>query len=1266
MHWSRAALLLSVFLSVAPVYAQEIPAAADSYTINYKTISIIEYLQFASKICKTNFIYDETDLNFTMTVVSDEPMTPKTVMATLIQVLRIHGLTLLEQGNNLVIHKSQDVKQIAKFVTEGGMEGNSPIVTRLFRTKTVKPDSLAAIIRPMISSSAILETSPETHHLILTDITVNVDKVATLIENLVSPISNFSIKSYEVLYHSPEQLAILANQMMIPLTQGHPFMLVPQDLTHSIFIVSSPDLADQAMTVLRTLDTPVKKEVLAEQRSKDQEFFIYKVQSSSGEALLKSLQTVVAGFDQKGVTQTDLMQTVETARWIPDSHSIVFIGSGASLSKIKEILPSIDTPSSTAGLFVYTPQNRSAKEIEASILEMIHMLKNSQRIDSKVLATLESVKVNPVTGTLIFSGDGSSFPQVKELLSSVDIGGDVSFSNTQFYIYKPVHLSGEQLSKSLKDVTAHLESDKLADPSFLHALESMKWVKSTSSLIFTGDSSSLKKVEGLIATVDIPSNADRQYYVYKLQYATGDQIEDDLDSLAKGLKSSDAKDAQILKVIDRMRYVKETNSLVLTGDAKAIEEVKALIVQYDHPRSEKPKSHFFMYKPQNIEAAQIEKSLRDIGSNLRKSELADPQLLQAIDGMKYVDSTHSIVFTGAPEALDKIKALLVDIDIPTERHAPIQKVGKSTYLLYKLKSANGAQVITSLRAIASDLKKSGAQDKEFIATLSSMKYVKETNSIMFTGPEESLLKVQALVEKFDVSSLATPSAPVGPVGPIIGTASNFFVYKPQSLPGPEIEKTMFEFADNLRMSGLSDPELFNAIQSMRWVDKTQTLVFTGTPKALDQVKELLLTFDLPSGLDTPTLGQPIQSIDNTSFLVYKLQFHKGDEIQGALKQIAKDIAGSNASVSQNLLNAINSIQWLQVTNSLLFSGDQETLTRLKELVKNLDVPLKQVFIEVLVLQTSLSNGLTFGLEWGANYKYKNKFSGNTYNTVGVPQTVNNTSSVTNDLFTENLSKITSTVTPTPQMIPPPIGTFDLGVIGEIIKHNGQSYLSLGSLLTAVQTDTETSIVMMPKIITQDGKTSTLFSGSNIPFAGSFVNNTGSNATVLTSNIEYRDIGFNLTITPVLGNSDIITLDIALDSSQVIGDVSGAQISNSQGNQSVNGISTTKTTLATTVHIPNNHFLILSGMVNDSDIKTKQGIPCLGGLPGVGALFSTSADSISNNNVVIFIRPRLINSLEDMRDITSEQEGSFRDLTGTPFLQHQFDEGMELIKTIDDE
>ncbi|MBU6446740.1 MAG: hypothetical protein KGQ49_05010, partial [Verrucomicrobia bacterium] len=214
----------------------------DGYVINYTTVSIIEYIRFASKICKVNFIYDETDLMFTITVVSDEPVTASNVMATLIQVLRIHGLMLLEQGNSLVIHKAGDVKQIATLVTEGGKEGNAPIVTRIFRIKNARPESIAAVVQPMISSSALLEVSSETRQIIVTDVTANVDKIAALIENLDSPHTPLEIKKYMAVHNSPEYLVQMGSQIMNPLTQGNPFILVPQELAHEIFIVSTPEL----------------------------------------------------------------------------------------------------------------------------------------------------------------------------------------------------------------------------------------------------------------------------------------------------------------------------------------------------------------------------------------------------------------------------------------------------------------------------------------------------------------------------------------------------------------------------------------------------------------------------------------------------------------------------------------------------------------------------------------------------------------------------------------------------------------------------------------------------------------------------------------------------------------------------------------------------------------------------------------------------------------------------------------------------------------
>ena len=202
-------------------------------------------------------------------------------------------------------------------------------------------------------------------------------------------------------------------------------------------------------------------------------------------------------------------------------------------------------------------------------------------------------------------------------------------------------------------------------------------------------------------------------------------------------------------------------------------------MRYDYPQGKGPiNSNFFLYKPQHVSAAAIEESLRDIGENLKTAGLADPTFLLAIDSAKYVDTTNSLVFTGTPDALSKIQALVKEIDIPPAAHPQIQHVGKTTFLLYKLRYASGNQIVTALQSITGDLTQSGTSDKDFLAALETMKYVKETNSLLFTGKEEALVKVQALVERFDVTELAAPkNMPV----PVFNGPTNFFVYKPQAL-----------------------------------------------------------------------------------------------------------------------------------------------------------------------------------------------------------------------------------------------------------------------------------------------------------------------------------------------------------------------------------------------------------------------------------------------------------------------------------------------------
>ena len=1196
---------LALFGISLPLYSLDSAAKPqEGYTINYNTLSIVEYIKFASKICNVNFIFNEQDLDFTVTIVSEEPATSESVMSTLIQVLRIHGLLLLEQDkNNLVIHKSDDVKQLAMLVSGAPGEQSAPIVTRIFRIKNSSPTSIATIIRSMISKSAILEVSAETRQLILTDITSNVDKVAQLIDNLDSPQALLDIQTYQATHNSPHYLLEIGSQVMQPIAQGNPFILVPAELSNTIYVVSTPELAQKAIGVFSMLDTPPT--TATAHKGKGATVFVYKVQDHNEKQVMQGLENIADQMEKSGAADPALIDAIDNATYVPETQSITFVGAPEAIDKIKDFLGVLGTgaplPTETLSFFVYRPTYRTAHQIESSLKEIAYNLKETPGADAALIETIERARVNSETNTILFSGSESSFAKVKELLTTVDQG----------------------------------ESEK--------------------------------------AKAQKPG-----YYIYKLQNTTGEAIEDDLDSLAKNFKESGLKDVKILDVIHSMRYIKETNSLLLTGDPKAIEEVKDLIAKYDYPRTAlqgPANSNFYMYKPQHMTAQTLQKALSDVADNLNEAKLADPSLLSAIQSAKYVDTTNSIIFTGTPDALAKIQSLIQDIDTLQTNHAPIQHIGKTTFLLYKLQRASGPQLIVSLKAITTDLKKSGSEDKDLVAALNSVRYIRETHSLLFTGTQDALARVQTLVEQFDIAGPSAAAALAALPVSVSPGAPNFFVYKPQVLTGPELEKLMQEFADNLKAAGLADPDLFNSISSMRWVDATQSLLFTGTQKSLDQVRELLHDFDVspanqPMAVEvTPEANATIQSVDNTSFLVYKLQFHKGDEIQTAMRQIAKDLLVVSAPINQNLLNSINSVQWLEVTNSLLCTGDQETLTRLRELVKNLDIPLRQVFIEMLVVQTSLANALTFGLEWGGDYKYRTKFAGNLNNTVPPNSNANSTS----DPLLTTLNSVlpfgssTTPPTPAPGNIAQLGSGFDLGIVGQVIKHHGNTYLNLSSLMAALQYDNESTIVMTPKIITQDGRTSSIFSGQNIPFAGSFVSQTGSNNTG-TTNIEYRDIGVNLTITPVLGNSDIVTLDITLDQTSVPATAQATQITFNQNGypNAINGITSSKTSMQTTVHIPDNHFLILSGMVNNSTSRTKTGIPCLGGLPVIGAAFSQDNDTISNTNIVIFLRPHILSSLEDMTAMTRSQEEFFRDQAGTPKLQRAYDESLELLKTIDDE
>jgi len=1340
----------------------------DTYTINFNNVSIIEYIRFTSKITNLNFIFNEQELQFSVSIVSEEPVTPTNIMSILIQVLRINGLVVLEQDNNLLITRVRNVTQLATIVSGDLPEPGhrSPLVTRVFRIKNANLSTVASVVKPMLSDSALLEVSAETKQLIITDITTNVDKISTLLATIDSPHTSLEIDTYVAQNVSLDALIPLAKEIITPFSEGNQITFVPQADTSTIFIISTPYLIERTLTVLEDLDTPTKdrkdlatrdheiflyplgtkkgplflesigalsqeldargssyklidclngarwikesnsilfvgdSETLAKVKellptmslqpphlTDNQQVFLYPLGTKKGTNFLDSIGALSQGLEARGAPE-QLINCLNGARWIKESNSILFVGDSETLAKVKELLPTIgleiNPGTEKRSFYVYKIQHAPVEQLEESLDTLAQDLQKSPQPDHDLIEALTTYTYVKESNSLIFTGSSTVLAKLSETLPAFDVAATLSkAAPSHFLVYTPKKMSGTELQNSLEELADNLKASGLADPLFIQAIQSMKWTPSTQSLIFTGNEETLNQVKTLVTSIDEGKDAvrggstDHIFYLYKLKNASGSIVLDHVNQIAANLQESKVPNEPLILTLRNAKWVKDNNSLLLTGSPTAIEQARVLIEQFDV--SAPPtnvlgnKSEFFIYKPVHAKGPVIESTLRDLSKDLDAAGLSDPDLLNTIGTMRYVDTTNSLLFTGTPASLEKVKALLERIDSLSPSEMQIQQLGTTTFLIYKIQYVPASQLISSLRNVTTDLQRTGAVDPNVATAISTLKWIKETNSLLITGTPETLQKVEALLKKFDVASLAPRPDSIPPT-------TSFVVYTPKYQPGEDLVQILEDFQHNLAASGVNNPLLFETISNLKYVPRTCSLIISGDAESIAKVEELLRRFDVPSS--EPSKNPPsIESIQNTSFLIYKLQYHQGNEILTALKQIANDLGPGTATGNQNLLNAVNSLQWIRVTNSLLASGEADTLTKLRDLIQNLDVPLRQVFIEVLVIETNVNNAQNFGLQWGGKMKYLNKFAAGTGDFPAASTSPAASTNPVNPLAANGynssnsiipgIQQTTATSFPNPNPNASGVGGiplfsgFDFGVIGDIIMHKGNSFISIGSLVNALQTDTDSTVVLNPKIITQDNRTSTIFVGQNIPFIGSQVQ-TSANIVSSTNNIEYRDIGFNLTITPTIGNNDVVTLDINTDISQVTSNPNLTVSNTSNQTGQITGIQTSHTSMTTKVHVPDQHFVVLSGMISDQKFRSKSGLPCLGGLPVIGVLFSENDRSVAKQNLIFFIRPQVVNTYEEYRAITEHQEDVYKDQAVMPVLKEEFDAAIDIVKQPDDQ
>ena len=280
------------------------------------------------------------------------------------------------------------------------------------------------------------------------------------------------------------------------------------------------------------------------------------------------------------------------------------------------------------------------------------------------------------------------------------------------------------------------------------------------------------------------------------------------------------------------------------------------------------------------------------------------------------------------------------------------------------------------------------------------------------------------------------------------------------------------------------------------------------------------------------------------------------------------------------------------SNSILIWATGREYELISEVLNKVDIPPLQVLIEGTVLEVTLQDNLRYGLKYLIE-------SGNFQS-----------------LFTQSNAAIASSILP-----------------GFGVTFGGQNTTKL--VIDALSEITDVRVVSSPQLLVMDGGTARLHVGDQVPI----ITKTSSSATEddrITNEIEYRDTGVTLDITPKVKSSGTVTLNI----SQTVSDV--VRTSSSE----INSPTIQQRQVTSTASLQSGTTALLAGLIREVATDIKSGIPFLHKLPLFGHFFGTTGEQKQRTELVILISPKIIKSGDESEKITEDILQKYRGLLAT--------------------
>ena len=269
------------------------------------------------------------------------------------------------------------------------------------------------------------------------------------------------------------------------------------------------------------------------------------------------------------------------------------------------------------------------------------------------------------------------------------------------------------------------------------------------------------------------------------------------------------------------------------------------------------------------------------------------------------------------------------------------------------------------------------------------------------------------------------------------------------------------------------------------------------------------------------------------------------------------------------------------SNSLIFYTTGPRYEALLPMIRRLDVSPKQIVLEAMIAEVSLTGEFANGVEFAFR---EGRLAGGTVGGLGLP--------------TGGLAL-----------------TFDANIADQI-------------RLRLQASDTRINVLSSPILVVRDGVSASIQVGNDVPTVGATASSPTQSDRLVTT-VLYRNTGLGLQITPNINAQGAVLLQITQSTTSTVpgsSGVSGAPIFFQRS-------------VSTEVVAASGQTVFLAGLRSESDSTSNARVPVAGNIPLIGRLFRSDTKRREKTELVVLITPRIVEGVSEWRQIMNDLKNS---------------------------